>query len=182
MALTNNSPRAFEQGDRNEFPLTAAVVVYEGSAVGINPATGYARALVAGDTFVGFSEAKVDNTLGAAGDKTVRVIDEGKVQLAISGVAITDLGKPVFASDDNTFTLTQGSNTYIGRVSRWIATGIAVVAYESEFGGVNTELTYSVGTPATAIADVTASFVQATLNNNFASLAAAIIQMQRMLK
>ncbi len=143
MALTKNTPRVFEQGDRNEFPMAATTTIYEGSPVGLN--AGYARALVAGDLFVGFAEAKADNATGGAGDKTVRVKDEGKVVLAVSGAAITDAGKPVYASADDTFTFTATSNSYIGRVVRYISSGVVLVAFEKDCGGLLTALVDSSG-------------------------------------
>jgi len=181
MALTANTSRAFEQGDRNEFGVSATTVVYEGAAVGLNPATGLARPVATGDIFAGFAEAKADNSAGAAGAINVRVKDEGKVILAISGVAITDIGKAVYATDDNTFTLTQGTGVYVGRISRWISSGIALVSFESEFGGIMTELTNSTGGTATlTLNDVTATPTQALINNNFASVLAVLNSILRM--
>lgn len=182
MALTNNQPRTYELGLRNAFPIAAASILWEGSAVGINPATGYARQLVAGDIFGGFSEAKFDNSLGNSGDLNVRTYQEGRIQLAVSGVTITSIGAAVYASDDNTFTLTQGSNTYVGRVYRYVSPGVAIVAFESSVGGYFTPLTPGPGTPAAAIVDVGGAFTQATLNNNFASLATMINNIVRMLQ
>ena len=182
MALTNNQSRIYELGTRNSAPLAAATIVYEGSCVGVNPATGYARPLVAGDTFLGFSEAKVDNSLGNAGDLNARTYQEGRIQLAVPGTTITSLGLPVYATDDNTFTLTQGSNTYIGRIYRFVSAGTVVVAFESSVGGLFTPLTVGPGTPGAAIVDVSSAFVQATLNNNFATLATMINNIVKMLQ
>jgi hypothetical protein len=44
-------------------------------------------------------------------------------------VAITDIDKFVYASDDGTFVLTAGSNTPIGRVHRFISSGVAIVSF-----------------------------------------------------
>ena len=69
---------------RNELPVIANDIIYEGAAVGDN-GSGYMRPLVDGDPFRGFAESKVDNTAvgAAAGDKNVRVIAQGIVQLTI---------------------------------------------------------------------------------------------------
>jgi hypothetical protein len=37
----------------------------------------------------------------------------------------------VYASDDNTFTLTSTSNSLIGYVSRWVETGVAIVEFDA---------------------------------------------------
>jgi len=170
--LAANSARTYELGDINEFPVIASDIIYEGAAVGDN-ASGYARPLVAGDPFRGFAEKKADNSAGSAGDINVRVLSKGKIKLAITSLAITDVGKDVYASDDDTFTLTATSNTRIGYVHRWLSTGYGIIAFDANCG-IKTILTAATGTPGDTIADVTGSFVQATLNNNFASLAAKV--------
>lgn len=117
----------------SEYPVIAADIIYRGAAVGEN-GSGYARPLVAADPFLGFAEAKVDNAAGAAGDKTVFVLQKGFIDLPIAAVAITANDRPaVYASDDNTFTLTATSNTLIGYVDRWISTGLAVVEFDSAY-------------------------------------------------
>ncbi|HQS18614.1 hypothetical protein [Reyranella sp.] len=117
----------------SEYPVIAADIIYRGAAVGEN-GSGYARPLVAADPFLGFAEAKVDNAAGAAGDKSVFVRQKGFIELPISGLAITANDRPgVYASDDDTFTLTSSSNTLIGYVDRWISTGLAVVEFDSAY-------------------------------------------------
>lgn len=171
--LSANQPRDYYQGDFHEFPVIASDIIYQGAAVGDN-ASGYARPLVAGDPFRGFAELKADNSTGAAGDIDVRCRTRGRIKLAISSLAITDVGKDVYASDDNTFTLTQGSNTRIGHVVAWISTGYGIIKF-SVTTGAEAELTDSTtGTADGTLADVGASFSQATLNNNFADLAAKV--------
>ena len=129
--LARNTPRAFEIGDTQELPMIAADTIYEGAAVGDNGA-GLARPLVAADPFLGFAMRTTDNELGAASAKTVMVKVRGQVQLAVTGVSSADdVSQTVYASDDATFTLTSGSNTAIGKVSRWISGTNCVVAFEA---------------------------------------------------
>lgn len=130
--LAVDKPRAFELGSIQEYPVVATDIIYEGAAVGEN-GSGYARPLNAGDPFLGFAESKADNSTGAAGDKRVRVRMRGQVQLAVAGAtAVTANDRPlVYASDDDTFTLTASTNTIIGRVARWIESGVAVVEFDA---------------------------------------------------
>lgn len=129
--LAVDKARAFELGDVQELPVIAADIIYEGSAVGDN-ASGYARPLVAGDPFFGFAEQRADNAAGAAGAVNVRVRTRGQVVLSVTGAAGPgDVGETVYASDDDTFTLTAGSNTAIGKVSRHISGTTVVVAFEA---------------------------------------------------
>jgi hypothetical protein len=64
--LAANKSRAFEGGDRNEIPVIATDIIYEGAAVGVVPASGHARPLAAGDRFAGFAEEQADNSAGGA--------------------------------------------------------------------------------------------------------------------
>lgn len=128
--LAADKARDFELGDVNELPVVASDIIYEGAAVGDN-ASGYARPLVAGDKFKGFAESKVDNSAGAAGDKNVRVKARGRIKLSISGLVIGDLGKRVYASDDDTFTLTATNNSEIGFVYRFVSPGVGIVEFDT---------------------------------------------------
>ena len=171
--LAVDTARSFELGDVNEIPVIASDILYEGSAVGDN-GSGYARPLVAGDPFRGFVESKVDNSTGAAGDKRVRLRNRGLVELSISSLAITDVGKAVYASDDNAFTLTKGSNTCIGHVHRWVETGKGIIAFEAADGNEVALTDSSGGTAADTIAVIGATYDQAEVRNAVASLAAKV--------
>lgn len=129
--LAANKMRSYQMGDKEEYPVVASDIIYQGAAVGEN-GSGYSRPLVAGDPFQGFCEAIADNSAGAAGAITVNVKTRGRIVLPISGLAITANDRPaVYASDDDTFTLTASGNSLIGYVSRWISTGQAVVEFDA---------------------------------------------------
>lgn len=133
--LAVNVKQVYELGDYQDYPVIANDIIYEGAAVGDN-GSGYSRPLAAGDPFLGFADSKVDNTGGSAGDKDVTVIQRGRIQLSVSGAAITDVNKPVYASDDATFTLTQSTNSHIGRIIRWVSTGVVIVAFDATRAGL----------------------------------------------
>lgn len=130
--LAADSVRDYESHDGsifNDLPVIASDIIYEGAAVGEN-GSGYARPLVAGDPFLGFALRQADNSAGAAGAVNVKLRCNGFVKLAIASIAITaNDGPPVYASDDDTFTLTASTNTKIGSVHRWISTGYAIVYF-----------------------------------------------------
>ncbi|MCR5859719.1 hypothetical protein [Mesorhizobium sp. J428] len=129
--LAVNKQRDYQMGDKEEYPVIAADIIYQGAAVGEN-ASGYARPLVAADPFLGFAEAIADNSAGAAGAININVKKRGNIVLPISGLAITANDRPaVYASDDDTFTLTSAGNSLIGYVSRWVSTGVAVVEFDA---------------------------------------------------
>lgn len=130
MALTAGTPLLFDvgpSGNLNAQFAKNAAQIWRGSAVGLTG--GYARALVAGDTFAGFSEQDV---LGAGSDGavTVPVIATGRVQLAVTGASITSTGQNVYASDDGTFTLTASGNSLVGMVYRFVTGTTCIVAFD----------------------------------------------------
>lgn len=129
--LAANQPRAYELGNRNEIPMIAADIIYEGAAVGIVAGSGHARPLVAADKFAGFAELTANNSAGAAAAINVRVIDSGKIQLPIASLVATSVGAAVYASDDDTFTLVSTSNTKIGTVTRFVSAGVGIVDFKA---------------------------------------------------
>mgnify|MGYP003394368474 CR=1 FL=1 len=129
--LAANKPRAFEIGTRNEFPVISSDILYEGSAIGLVDASGHARPLTSVDRFAGFAECKADNSNGAAAAINVRVVESGKIQLSVTGAVITDMGNPVYASDDDTFTFNPASGPFVGFVHRYVSAGVAVVAFDA---------------------------------------------------
>lgn len=129
--LAANKVRSFELGNRNHLPVIASDVIYEGAAVGLVAATGHARPLVAGDMFGGFAEYAADNSLGAAAAINVQVIKAGEIQLPVSGAVITDVGQPVYASDDDTFAFTPVGGSFVGFVKRFVSAGVVIVEFDA---------------------------------------------------
>jgi len=128
--LSTDASRAYELGDRNEFPVIADEIIYEGAAVGLVKASGHAQPLTSSDIFVGFAEKKADNSSGSAADINVRVIRKGALQLAVTGAVITDVGLPVYASDDNTFSFIKTSGVFIGFARRFVSSGYMIVEFD----------------------------------------------------
>ncbi len=132
--LAADGLRTFEIGDIQEYPVIAADIIYRHAAVGLVDATGHARPLTTADRFVGFAESRVDNSAGAAAAKRVRVQSRGKVELTVPGVELQDVAaeSPVYASDDDTFSLNPADGQFVGFVSRFVATDTAIVAFDAE--------------------------------------------------
>jgi len=140
MALSANTQLTLIRGEQSEFPQDAATV-YEGAMLGDN--SGYARGLVAGDAFLGHATEYYDNSGGSQGDhniKRMRGRYRGKVTL--TGVAVTDVGAQVYASADDTLTLTPGSNSRVGVVDRYVTTNTAIVEFQTtEVAAIASDLT-----------------------------------------
>jgi hypothetical protein len=129
--LAKDTPRDYEIGDRNEFPVIAADIIYEGAAVGRVIASGHTRPLTSVDKFAGFAEKKADNSAGAAAAINVRVIKSGAVKLSVTGAVITDVDQPVYAQDDNSFSFLKASGVFIGLMRRYVSSGVGIVEFNA---------------------------------------------------
>lgn len=167
MSLTADVQRVYGKGqDENCLPVKQATVIYAGSAVGL--ASGYARPLVAGDAFQGFALKGVDNANGADGGADVTVRKFGTVTLNVTGVTgVADVGSRVYASDDGTFTKTEGTNTYIGTIIRW-ETGTQCVV---KFDAPSSNVADAAAATAAALTDNTGQVADVTIANIAAAAA-----------
>lgn len=133
--LAANKPRAYEAGttqlSQDTFPVIASDIIYEGAAVGLVDATGHAQPLANPNRFVGFAMAKADNSGGAAAALNVGVYERGIVQLSVSGTVITDVGQPVYATDDDTFVFSPVDGVFIGFVKRFVSSGVVMVEFNA---------------------------------------------------
>lgn len=134
--LSNNAILPIKEGNQHDYPVLTAVKVYEGSAVGLQASSGYCRQLVGTtdlDRFLGFAQELADNSGGASGAIHCRVLARGRTKLAVTGVdGVNDIGKPVYASDGATFTVTQADDTvFIGYVDEHLVGTSCYVAFDA---------------------------------------------------
>lgn len=130
MALTaNRELKFYTSQELVDLPVDDDVVIYKGALVGRNRTTGYARALVAGDEFLGVAYRQADNTVSGhtAGGISVRLHQHIDIVHALTSVATGDIGKDVYASADDTITLDGKSNSRIGRIVAVEGTNLARV-------------------------------------------------------
>jgi hypothetical protein len=122
--LASARPRTFETGHDevlNGLPIIAADIVYRGAAVGELNDSGTFRPLASADKFGGFATDTIDNAAGAASALNIPVKEVSYIVLDVTGASsAADKGKDVYATDDDTFTLTVGGSS-IGTVHRWIS-------------------------------------------------------------
>ncbi|RMD64632.1 hypothetical protein D6833_04170 [Candidatus Parcubacteria bacterium] len=105
-----------------------AHTVYKGSLVmcDVSDTDGYFRAVpdtsvtpaAAGDIFGGIALEKQEVTSGdtADGSKKVTVAVDGVWGFPVGSIAITDIGAPAYASDDDTITTTATNNLWVGTI------------------------------------------------------------------
>ncbi len=126
--LTKDVSRVYELGDINELPVAAGELIYQGAVIGYN-SSGYVRNLTISDNFAGFAEDNIDNSTGGDGAKKIRIRKKGSIILEIPNLVLTDLGRPVYATNNNSFTLFPTNAVYIGQISKIEAVGIALVEF-----------------------------------------------------
>lgn len=131
MALTRHTPRTFSGTEKPYLPVKAGVNIYQGAALGVD-ATGYARPVATGDKFGGFAISRADNTQGSDGALSVQPRGYGAAELNVTGVVgQADLGANVYAVDDATFTLTQGTNVLVGKVMQHMSGTRVMVRFKA---------------------------------------------------
>ena len=130
MALdSNREVKFYTSQELIDIPADDNVKIYKGAFVGLNVSTGYARPLTAGDDFLGVAYAQADNTVAGhtAGGIRARLHQSVDIVHALSDVSSTDIGKVVYASDDDTLTLTAFGNSRVGRIVAIEGTGLVRV-------------------------------------------------------
>jgi predicted RecA/RadA family phage recombinase len=128
MALSADTPRVYELGDVNELTVAATVTIYEGAFVFALKADG--TAVVASPALSTHAFAGIAIQGATAGNR-VRIKDRGKVVMAVTGASAASVGAIVYASDDNTLTLTASTNVSVGYVSRHITSTTCLVEFRA---------------------------------------------------
>ena len=115
----------FVDQELRTFRLKVSTKLFRGAIVGVS--AGFARGLIAGDVFAGIAYEEMDNSAGADGARVARVYTISDVVHAVSGAAQTDVGRPVFASADDTLTFVAAGNSYVGIVQDFVSSGVVIV-------------------------------------------------------
>ena len=86
----------------------------------------------AGAVFAGVAYEEIDDSAGSAGDVSRRVEKEGAFLMTSYGLAQSDLGSAVYASDDDTMSTTQASNEQlVGYIVEFVSSTQARVKIDS---------------------------------------------------
>lgn len=116
-ALTKDRNTTQKVGGQVAYGVAASAKIYAGALVCLN-GSGYAvpAADTAGLRFVGVAQEQVDNAGGANGAKTVLIKDEGVFDFSGANFTAADVGKAVFASDDQTVALSTTNGIGVGHI------------------------------------------------------------------
>jgi hypothetical protein len=128
MVLTaNREVDHYVDQELRSFPMAASTKMYKGAFVGLQQ-DGYVRGLVAGDRFCGIAYEELDNTGGGSGEREIRAMTVGDFALPLIGVQETDRLKEVYATDDETLSLSAGpKSSYVGHVIDKVDTDQAII-------------------------------------------------------
>jgi hypothetical protein len=138
MALTaNREVDHYIDQEIRTFQVAAGAHIYKGALVGLD-ADGYSRPLTAGDPFVGIAYEEMDNTGGSNGDVSVRVYTLGDFGLSLAGADLASIGRPVFASADDTLTFEADGNSYAGIMQDLISPGEIILRIDPNRRAVKT--------------------------------------------
>lgn len=134
-ALSANKEVGYQIGSSRTYLVEDDVHIYRGALVCLNT-SGYL--LPAADTanyiFAGVAAQECDNTLTghAQGGKSCQVFNTGDVKLVSAGLAQSNVGAPVYVTDDATVGLTATNYVWVGAISDYISATSARVRFAAQ--------------------------------------------------
>ncbi len=110
-----------------DYTVAASTTIYQGAFVTIDAggdiipcATGTAT------DCLGIAQETVDNSSGADGDLTCPVLVGAVIEHALTAT-VANIDDPVYASDDETLTLTAGTDSFVGQIIQLSAANTVLV-------------------------------------------------------
>ena len=128
MALSADKVRRFELGDINTLTVAAGVTIFEGAFVFALKADG--TAVVASPALATHAFAGIA-IYGATAGQRVHVKHRGFVEAPVTGASVASVGLIVYATDDDTLTLTASTNAPVGYVHRHVSSTTCIVEFRS---------------------------------------------------
>ena len=121
-ALTANAVvNRFADIQTTVYGVLAGQYIYRGSLVGLTP-SGYLKVFEPGDRFVGVAYEECDASSDTTdGTSTCEVYTDGDFEFTLSGAAVTDVGKPAFATADDTLALTGHPDAFVGYIVNYLS-------------------------------------------------------------
>lgn len=147
MALSANTTIRFLEPEayrpKKSYAVAGSKHLYHGALGGLLP-SGYAKPFEPGDVFCGIADEEFNNTsttdgavsaLGDDGERNkpeCRFINGGSFVFTLSGVAITDIGKAVYATSDNAIALTGHPDSFVGYITDKYGTDLAEIRMRNQ--------------------------------------------------
>lgn len=152
-AATENKLISRQEGCKQSYPSAASTHHYQGTAAFVT-AAGYADddTATGANKFAGIVIGECDNSSGSAGDLNVEVWAEGVFEVA-GTFTQDDVGKPLYASDNFTFsTAYSAAAICIGLVREYVSSTLVRVDVEPDS---QKDLLYAAVAASTAISNTT---------------------------
>lgn len=128
MPLAADTPRVYSLGEVNEATVAAGVTIYEGAfvfALKADATAVVASPAISTHAFYGIA------IQGATAGNRVRVKSRGYVEMPVTGASAASVGAIVYASADDTLTLTASTNVPVGYVHRHVSSTTCIVEFRS---------------------------------------------------
>lgn len=127
-AATQDRATLVRDGKSFVLPVAASTKIFAGTLVAIASATGYAGPMTAATTWkvAGMAAENVDNSNGAAGDKTVRVTRGCFCFNNGESITRASIGATAYANDDNTVYTTSTGRSACGIIRNVDSDGVWV--------------------------------------------------------
>lgn len=118
MALTKDTPRQYVgECQANYYPVAGSQNIYQGAALG-KSTLGVVSEFTDGDVFAGFATDAITTGADPKGAQ-ILVNVKGGIRLTVAASGASAVDAVVYATDDNTFSVTDsGSDTAIGVLRR----------------------------------------------------------------
>lgn len=131
MATTTNARIVRSDDDKGSASVAASTLIPQNGLVFRN-SSGFAVNIVASgaNPLLGIAQTEANNSAGAAGDVRVELWTRGVFLLGFAGATLTiaDVGKPCFATDNDTLSITGTSRTPVGVIREVVTATSAMVA------------------------------------------------------
>ena len=128
MALSADTVRKYEIGDINSLVVASGVTIYEGAFVFALKSSG--EAVVASPAISTHAFAGIAIFGQTAGNR-VDLKHRGFVEMPVTGASAASVGTIVYASADDTLTLTASTNVPVGYVHRHVSGTTCIVEFRS---------------------------------------------------
>ncbi|MCB9867723.1 MAG: hypothetical protein H6816_13945 [Phycisphaerales bacterium] len=123
MALTaNRDVDHYVDQELRRVDVAGGAHLFKGALVEWN-AGGFAQPVTGSGVFAGLAYEEVDNAAGADGAASGRVYTLGDFETALAGAVAADVGRAVYARDDESLTLDPQDAVLVGRVRGVVAPG-----------------------------------------------------------
>ena len=137
MAITTADRKITKRGPfggLSNGPVKAATIIPHGRPVFTDSATGTVTntSNAGANKFAGIAHERIDNSAGADGDRDAEYWIRDRFELDGSGFTQADVGKKVYAVDNDVVTLTSTGASLVGTITEFLSATIVEVDIDTQ--------------------------------------------------